>query len=290
MKLKRFAFKFFSIFLSERLFFSLRYFHKQNKWPNLEHPCSFSEKLLVSKLREPTDVETISADKYAVRKVVKDKIGEKYLIPLIAVITNVKEFESVFDNLPDKFAMKASHGSGWNEIVFDKSKVDKYLLQRKVDFWLSDNYYYYGLEKQYRDIPPSIVIEELLLTDDGNVPYDYKFYCFGHSGSSEMIIQVDLDRFGDHQRAFYDVNWNKHEISILSTKSTKSTIEVEKPSCLDEMLNVVKELSSEFSFSRIDLYVMGDKLFFGEITFHPESAYGLIFENKEHDLILGELF
>ncbi|MBL0480070.1 ATP-grasp fold amidoligase family protein [Aeromonas veronii] len=289
MFLKKVFFKTLHYILSERQFFTIRYYLKQGKIPNLVSPKKFTEKLLVSKLDEPTYFESLCADKKGVREIVEKKIGSNYLIPLITSIETEEEFDLIFPNLPKQFAMKAAHGSGWNEIVFDKSKVNKNQLKRNVKKWLGDNYYFYGLEKQYKNIKPSVVFETLLVTDDGTVPYDYKFYCFGKGGKSEIIIQVDLDRFGNHQRAFYDSEWKRHPISILSSKSVRSQIEVTKPECLDEMLKIVSDLSCDFDFSRIDLYVVGNKVYFGEITFHPESAYGMIFEDESQDYRLGEL-
>jgi len=62
------------------------------------------------------------ADKYAVREWVKEKIGEQYLIPLIGAWDRFEDID--FDRLPEKFVLKCNHGSGYNIIVTDKSKLD----------------------------------------------------------------------------------------------------------------------------------------------------------------------
>jgi hypothetical protein len=50
---------------------------------NLSNPISFNEKLIKFKIN-PCDIDLSSyADKIEVRKYVKNKIGEKYLIPLL---------------------------------------------------------------------------------------------------------------------------------------------------------------------------------------------------------------
>lgn len=279
----------FSKLLSERLYLMFRFFYKHKKFPNLNSPSTFSEKLLVSKMNTINSFYTTCADKYSVRDIVKTLVGDKYLIPLLARFTTVEEFIEHFNSLPNSFALKAAHGSGWNEIVFNKESVNLNSLAKKVDFWLHENYFNYGYEKQYKDIQPSIVIEKLLVAPDGKVPVDYKFYCFGRGGSKRIIVQVDLDRFGKHERLFFDQNWVRSPISILSSKSVLSNATIGKPDVFDEMLDVVKKLSSEFEFSRIDLYEHEGKVFFGEITFHPESAYGMYIYPESAEYELGAL-
>lgn len=265
----------------------LRFYYKHKKWPNLAQPVSFSEKFLKYKLSFFNPQMTICADKYAVRGYVAGKTSDDILIPLIARFNSVEEFEEGYQALPNSFALKAAHGSGWNEIVFNKEDVDYSALVSKVKKWLSLNYYKFGFERQYKDIPPSIVVEELLLSSDGKVPVDYKFYCFGKSGSKKIIIQVDIDRFdGEHRRVFYTENWLSSDIAILSSKTTWDSSSYPKPDNLAQMVKVAKKLSADFEFSRIDLYNQNGKIYFGEITFHPEGGYGMFVAPKsaEHTL------
>lgn len=49
---------------------------------------------------------------------------------------------------------------------------------------------------------------------------------------------------------------------------------VEKPMCIENMICICKKLSKNIPFSRIDLYVIDDKEYFGEITFFPASGIG----------------
>ncbi len=52
----------------------------------------------------------------------------------------------------------------------------------------------------------------------------------------------------------------------------KSSMNIKKPNKLEEMLMISRKLSKELIFSRIDLYLHNDDIFFGEITLHPESG------------------
>jgi hypothetical protein len=62
-------------------------------------------------------------DKYAVREFIKEKIGEKYLIPNLGVWNKFDDID--FDKLPNQFVLKGNHGCGCNIIVKDKKTFDK---------------------------------------------------------------------------------------------------------------------------------------------------------------------
>lgn len=57
------------------------------KW---DSPTSFTEKITISKVYGASALKTGLTDKVAVRKWVADKIGEKYLVPLIGVYDSMK--------------------------------------------------------------------------------------------------------------------------------------------------------------------------------------------------------
>ena len=275
--------------LSEKSYLAARFFYKHKKLPDLDNPITFSEKVTWSKLACFDPVMTVCADKYAVRDYVSRKVPSNILIPLVGHFSSAEAFEQNYDKLPNSFALKAAHGSGWNEIVFDKSSSNKQELVESVKNWLAFNYYDFGLEKQYKDIPPSVVVEELLLDSDGKVPSDYKIYCFGKGGCKKIIIQVDLDRFGEHTRAFFDENWEQSDVAILSSKSKLYDGMAERPKGLEQMVTIARKLSSDFEFSRIDLYNNNGKIYFGEITYHPESGYGMYLLPEKYEYELGKL-
>ena len=52
---------------------------------NIENPKTFNEKIQWMKLYDNDPLKTQLTDEYLVREWVKEKIGEKYLIPLYGV-------------------------------------------------------------------------------------------------------------------------------------------------------------------------------------------------------------
>ncbi len=216
------------------------------------------------------------ADKVLVRDHIKNMIGEKYLIPSLGIYKNAKEID--FEKLPQRFILKTNHGSGWNIICRNKSTFKKKRAIKLLNRWLGFNAYYLSREKQYKIIKPLIICEELLEFEI----YDYKFFCFG--GKAEFI-QVDIDRFTNHKRAFYNLQWQKLPFSIRYEISEKN---LAKPTQLEEMERVAAILSKNFQFCRIDLYIHNNQVYFGEITLIPGGG-NEPFLPQEYDKKIGEL-
>lgn len=247
---------------------------------NLDKVETMNEKLAIMRLSKSLENKFNLVDKYKVRDFISNTIGREYLIPCICYFTSYEDLD--YDALPNTFIIKATHGSSWNHIVYDKSKQSKSHFKYLVNTWLSMNYYVFRREVQYKNITPGIIIEELIL-DNNIVPKDYKFHCFSNG---KILIQVDNDRFGEHTRDFYDSEW--HRMPFSWGKQSSSDL-IDKPSTLEEMLNIAKKLSTGENYVRVDLYSVVNKVYFGEITFIPEGGTGK-FHPKKYDEVLGEYF
>ncbi|WP_295157178.1 ATP-grasp fold amidoligase family protein, partial [uncultured Ruminococcus sp.] len=44
------------------------------------------------------------------------------------------------------------------------------------------------------------------------------------------------------------------------------------PECLSEMIEFAENISKKFPFVRVDLFVVDDKMYFGELTFTPAGG------------------
>lgn len=246
---------------------------------DLENPQTFNEKIQWLKLFDSTPLKTRLTDKYLARDWVKERIGGKYLIPLLGTWDKFDDID--FDMLPDKFVLKANHGSGWNIIVRDKSAFDKASARRQFGKWLNTNFAFInGLELHYKGITPRIIAEQYLENDNEDL-YDYKVFCF--NGSSHYIA-VDSERKNNHSRNIYDLEWNIQPFSDYPNSKP-----ISKPNNLDEMILLAKRLSIGFAVVRVDFYVLNDgSLKFGELTFTPQSgAYK--WNLPEYDLLLGQM-
>ena len=230
----------------------------------LSNPVDYNEKIQWLKLYDSTMEKTKLADKYLVREWVKEKISEKYLIPLLGVY---ERFDDVrFDVLPSRFVLKCNHGSGMNAIVTDKSQFDLEKWRLTFQKWLAKNYAYVGLELHYKDIPPKIVCEELIEEDI----VDYRVYCFGGEPGFIKVTRHNSATKGGYDSGFFYPDWKKCEFQMIQNYGE---LIIPKPQILDELLDVAKILAKDFSFVRTDFYIVNNKLLFSEMTFTPNSGY-----------------
>lgn len=246
------------------------YMYRTGEKLDLDHPRTFNEKIQWLKLYDSTPEKTRLADKYLVREWIKEKIGEEYLIPLLGVWDCFDDID--FNMLPDQFVLKCNHGSGWNLIVEDKSKLDIVDAKQKFDKWMSLNFAFYaGLELHYRDIKPKIIAEKYMTDESGTELKDYKIFCF--SGVPKFI-QVDYSRFHGHRRNLYNTKWEFIDASIAYPNDINHKIL--RPAQLSSMIELASKLSNNFPMVRVDFYCIQDNvenhLFFGEMTFTHGSG------------------
>lgn len=239
-------------------------FLRAHRYPlNLDNPQSLSEKIQWIKLNCKLEYLELLVDKYSVREFVKKRISEKYLIPLVGVYDRFDDIDII--SLPEKFVMKATHGSGWNIIVDDKSRIDWKKAGVKMTKWLKTNYYEISAESCYKNLKGRIVIEHYLADSTGPLK-DYKFYC---CNGEPLGLHIDIERFGCHTYRVYDAQFNEF---VKEKQNGNMPPSVLKPDKWDEMLDVCRKLSSGFSFVRVDLYYTDGNIFFGELTFTPGSG------------------
>jgi hypothetical protein len=256
-----------------------RRFQEVHGYPlNLDKPRSLSEKIQWIKLHRDLRPLAPFVDKYAVRAFVKTRIGEEYLVPLIGIYDRFADTD--IDALPGAFALKTTHGCGWNVIAEDKSRVDWKAVRRKVNRWLRSDYSLLYGEACYKGLKGRIMIEKYLEDSPGRLN-DYKFYC---CNGEPLGLHVDIDRFGNHGYRIFDAGWNE----FAKTGDTGGDIpHIPRPHRLNELLDVCRKLSAGFSYVRVDLYYVDDRIFFGELTFTPGDGMSR-FDPVESDYFFGE--
>jgi hypothetical protein len=232
--------------------------------PLAEHdPQDQVDKINYRKLYGNHAVYAFLADKYRVREFVRERVGDTYLIPLLGVYDQLTA--ASFEDLPERFIIKANHGCKWHQIVTDKSRLDVAATARRFNRLLQRRYGRASGEYHYRLIPPRIVIEELL--DDGfGPPVDYDFFCF-HDGDrfdhGLAVVMPDGKRF-----AHFAEDGSVAEATCTADELAR----VADPPNYAEMLDVAERLSRGFDFLRIDLYNVAGRIYFGEVTCTPAGG------------------
>jgi hypothetical protein len=231
----------------------------------LKNPVNYNDKLQWLKLNWYDPIATKCADKYEVRLYVKDKIGEKYLNELYGVYETVDEID--VNKLPQSFVLKATHGSGDNIICENKERINWSKELNRMNRALKKNLYWTTREWVYKDIKPRIICERYLRDESGRPPMDYKIFCFNGTPS---FIQVDADRFGKHKQNFFNTDWTPLNIEVDNIPN--ENLNIERPTTLEEMLELSHLLSKDFPHVRVDFYNIGKKIIFGELTFFHRNG------------------
>lgn len=274
--------RFDKLIKNDALYLKMEYYFQTGRRLNLNNPKSYNEKLQWLKIHDRKPEYTQMVDKAGVKDYITKTIGEQYVIPTLGVWKHFDEID--FTTLPEKFVLKCTHDSGGLVICKDKKMLDKVSAKKKIEKCLKKNYFYGTREWPYKDVEPRIIAEPLLEQANGDEICDYKVMCFN---GKAKLIELHMNRHSDHHtQDFYDVNWQKTEISQGKGYGGRSDIEVPKPSCLDEMLQLSETLTKDMAHCRVDWYVVNGHLYFGELTFFDGSGFDL-FDRYEDDLLLG---
>jgi hypothetical protein len=268
-------------FLPHPLFASAMHALFQGELSTLRRPRTYSQLLAAKNLRRQSEMVHLTADKYAVRRHVAERIGEEHLIPLLQVV------HSADDLHPERFTrpcvVKGTHGCDMTLLLPDPQAVDPAAVRETVRRWLATDFYREGWrEAPYRGLPRRAVVEEMI-GDGVSAPADYKFFMF--HGRPAMVV-VDQDRFTRHTSTMLTPDWREYDISGRFEFAAELP---PRPANYDRMLEIAQKLSTDFAFVRVDLYNVDGRIYFGELTHNPGG--GLVrLQPREFDRALGELW
>ena len=250
---------------------------------------TFEKKILRKMVFDRNPMMMIYADKVKVREFVRQRVGEKYLTISFGEFLSLKSLNR--STLPKNFVLKSNHGSGGSVICWERAprgtKIsknlsnvswEKYLIhpddldwQDLVNLsnkWMRLNFFWTPgrfPEWAYKGIKPMILAEELLL-ENNDLPSDYKFHMIDGKCA---FIQVDVARYGHHQRNLYSEDWK-----LLNARTSHPPVSdfLPSPSSLSEMLKVAQDISKGIDFIRVDLYAISGRVIFGEMTNYPNGG------------------
>ena len=116
----------------------IRYRLRFHKKLNLDNPENLNEKIQYMSLRTDTSEWTRLTDKYAVREYVKECGLGDILNRLYGVWESAADID--FSNMPDKFVIKTTHGSGDAILVRDRKTACLEEIRKRVDATLHETY------------------------------------------------------------------------------------------------------------------------------------------------------
>ena len=268
--------------IPDDIYLKIKYRHKTGKKLNLDNPVLFDEKIQWLKLYDRHPDYPNQVDKYEVRKYIARTVGEEYLIPNYGVWDSFDEIP--FDKLPDEFVLKCTHDCASVYLCKDKKTLDTAQLRKHFNKCLARNYFWNRREWVYKNIKPRIIAEKFMVDESGTELKDYKIYCFN---GEPKIIEVIFNFFTDEPKEnFYSPQW---EYQPLRTEdyATAPHIKIEKPQCLDRMLDLAKKLSAGKIHVRVDFYIINNRIYFGELTFYNAGGHTR-FSPPEWNKIFGD--
>lgn len=272
----------FLAFIPDKMMLKIQYRIKLRRKLDLKGAKRYTERVQWLKLYYREPIMKRCVDKYDVREYIKEKGLEDILVDCYGVYSNPQEID--WDSLPQQFVMKKTNGGGGLNVYICKNKknINMDEVEPLLFEWVKTNKAHsLGREWAYDGLPSRIVIDQYLENKDKPEAgiSDYKFLCF--DGKVKYIV-LDVDRFTDHKRNIYDSQWNY--INITTDHETYGDT-IAKPKKLNEMIQIAERLSEDFPMVRVDLYLVQNKIYFGELTFYPWSGYvQFIPDNFDYEL------
>ena len=244
----------------------------------------------------------VTADKARARDYVREKVGAHVLTEAYAITEDPRTID--WSAVPRTYACKATHGSGGVIVVSDDADPDARLPSHAGAPWKRavvrpehappDQVAEHCLrwvrqrfgwgpgtthEHQYRHITPRVLVEELLQRPDGTPPNDYQLYVF--HGRCELVVVIGSLLRGP-RIDYFRPDWTRVPVT---GKSPAAEVEPLPPANLAEMMRIAETLGAETDFVRVDLYDLGDRIVFGELTNTPRAGANLL--DPAFDLMLG---
>ncbi|MEG1192825.1 MAG: ATP-grasp fold amidoligase family protein [Clostridia bacterium] len=258
----------------------------------LEEPRTFCEKLNWLKLSPAAPGLRRYVDKLVARDYAAHVLGAEHVPKLLGIWQDAQAIP--WDALPDRFYLKCPHGSHCgicvigNQQAYRRRDADRAQRVKRIGKWLRRNWYWVAREAPYRDIRPR-VYAEADLSRGGLSPVDYKVMCFG--GEPEIVqvhrkfgrqCTIDLyDKRGcklDARKRGYPVSQQVHIDAVMLSDLLVAARKLAR--------GVVGPDGRIWPYVRVDLYYVGGRVMFGEMTFF-DSAGLRPFEPPAFENLLG---
>ncbi len=272
--------------LPDKVYLSLKFYKEFGRFPDWKNPKTFSEKLQWLKLYDRKPEYTIMVDKYAVKDYVSKIIGCEYVIPTLGIWDSPEDIE--WEKLPNQFVLKTTHGGGNEGVVICRNKptFDKKQAIEILNESLRTDLYKVWREWPYKNVPKRVIAEKYIEPDPEIKDLaDYKFFCFDGNVKGLFVATERQNPNEDVKFDFFDEDYN-HLPFRQGHDHAKVT--PPKPKNFDLMKQIAEKLSKGLPHIRVDMYDLGEKILFGEITFFHFS--GLVkFEPEYWDKWFGDM-
>lgn len=265
---------FICIFLEKLIFWA-----RLGEVPNFKNPRNFWEFICHRKLYGDHEKLAATANKIAVREYVEKRIGSTYLKKLIDVVEKEHDItEERYLSYPEQFVAKPNHAS---ERIFINKEYNYPLFRKGIRGFLNE-FGNRNNEFHYKKIEKKLLIEEYLNSADSPIR-EYKVWVF--HGRVEFIdpsMSIHESKLtNDYRYRWYDRNWEEPKIQIRDNLAPYE----KPPKQLTEIIKICEELAKGWDFIRVDIYLVGDSIKFGELTPTPSAGRSNFITLDDHRYI-----
>lgn len=267
----------------------VQYLVELKSFPRVAIPRSINEKYFWRKIVDRNPAFVPLSDKIATKSYMNERFPS---VKYAAVLWQGRDIRKAPPELLNKAGyLKANHGSGLNYKLGDRP-VDINALHNLTQKWLAERYYGRHGEWGYKDVKPTLLIEEDVAEPAAsNSLIDITIYAFG---SDVSHIAVMLNHKTDFiQIARYDQNGKRLAVPKPGTPGKNPAIRsVENPAVsalpaeftlppgIDELTETARAICSGFDHLRVDFLWNGANYFLTEITIYSMAGY-IVYSDME---------
>ena len=263
------------------------YIRAIGKPPNYVSPKSWTDKLQWRKVFDRNPLLVTYTDKVLAREYMRQIAPEVAIPRTFWVGANPEEIP--FDTFKEPYVIKPNHSSGLIIYVENPAGADRRQIISTCRHWLKETYERGMAEWAYRKVRPQLIVEELLsyFNSDDKVT-NYKFFVF--SGRMRYAQFESETSEGDFFITFFDPEGKRLRIRKWlgmglggdeANKTPQSSDTVKAPSKFFEMKSIAERTGRDIDMVRVDLYQVGDTIYFSELTPYDGSGYSFLYRDAD---------
>lgn len=254
------------------------YLVQTGRLPHFSSPRTFNEKVNWRIINDRRPILADCCDKLTMKDLARARVPEHDLLRIPETYWSGTDLREIGE-LPahGQWVLKPNHSSG--DVLLGPATLEEAVA--RSEGWLDSKPAELLGEWGYAKARPLLLLEELI-PHEGPSLTDYKFFCFDGEPRDVLVVR---GRGTSHRTSVhYDPQWN------LLARAWDAGDHVEAPPArLEDMLEVARRLSAGFDFMRIDLYSIGNQIWFSEFSPYPHGGLALL-RPREHGRALGEMW
>lgn len=263
--------------------FTLTYVRSHGHAPNIAAPETFNEHILHRIIHDRDPRLKIICDKLAVRDFIASRVGEEFLTPIIGAWEQPEQIP--WDELPDQFALKSSHGSGQCLLVRDKADFDREAFVETARGWLAQDYGNSKGEWAYVGLPRRLIVEPIQQAPDGGDLLELQVFTF-NGRAALILILTGVKAPGQRRGAWFTAEGRRLALRTITVTPADLRLSDDQRRTI---VATAERVAGDFSSMRVDYYLTREGFKIGELTPYTQGGRS-VWDPPERDAQLGRLW